>query len=104
MFTSITCQAKYMNNNCCLTSTFAGSYQLFKFIISKYNIYNSQVKLIARQYGYGNKRPRWDQYGVPLRVWNLLYKDLTILKLSGNINFNNLEELYNEYEHTRKIL
>lgn len=97
----------YMDNNCSLTSIFSGSYDLLKFIITKYNIYDSKVSILVTGYNYKDKQrwadcPKWWHYqGVPLKVWNLLYKDLTILKLQGNINFNNLEELRDEYERTR---
>lgn len=81
------------------STIFAGSYELFKFILKKYGIYNGQPYTFFKKNGY--KCCRWNYSGVPLRVWNLLYKDLVILKLSGIINFNNLEELRNEYERIK---
>jgi hypothetical protein len=87
-----------------LSTTFAGSYELFDFIIKKYDIYDSDIRNIVRNYNYRiNKRNHsdywnWFYYGVPLKLWNLLYKDLMILKLAGIIQFESLEKLREEYE------
>jgi hypothetical protein len=81
---------------------FAGSYDFFKYVLKKYRIYKGQPYTYFRSNGY--KCCRWNYTGVPTKVWNLLHKDLTILSLSGLIEFENLEQLKNEYKSSRKAL
>jgi hypothetical protein len=86
------------------SSTFSGSYELLEFVLNKYDLYECKVSKLVEEYNYNDKQrwggyPKWWHYqGIPLRVWNLLHKDLTILSLSGLIEFDNLEQLRSEYE------
>jgi hypothetical protein len=98
MFTSTSCQSFYIGMQ--LSSTFSGSYDLLKYIINKYELYDGQITKLVYKYNFRiTCCSEWkNNVGVPLRVWNMLYKDLTILSLSGLIEFDNLEQLRNEYE------
>jgi hypothetical protein len=92
-----------------LSTKFSGSYELLKFILGKYKIYNGNLTKLVGSYNYkiykyesgsSSTMVVWSKYGIPLRVWNLLYKDLTILSIQGTINFHSLEQLRNEHEQS----
>ena len=83
-----------------LPTPFSGSYELLEFIIIKYNLSSGQVSEFASANSLNRESLRWNwrTYGVPLRIWNLIYKDLTIINLAtGPEEFVELTDLKNEF-------
>ena len=83
----------------CLDIDFEGSYQLLKWIIEKYGIYNSQITRFITDNFYGiSVSSSWRAKKVPKFVWNLIHKDLIIYGMSGK-DVKTLEELQEEFEN-----
>ena len=86
--------------------TFHGEYSLLKKILMKYKKelpYEGSVMTFVDSlpYALGSTGNNWNKYGVPVRVWNCLHKDLTIARLMGRIkegDIRTLEELRIELE------
>ncbi len=72
-----------------LNITFKGSYELFKWILKKYDKilpYNGGIIEFARSNKYSKEISyAWGYNGVPPRAWNCLNKDLIIFYLVGKI-------------------
>lgn len=96
-----------------MTSTFNlnfnGDYQLLKWIIKKYKDelpYNGEILKFSASLPYSNNMSNnWNLYGVPIRVWNSIHKDITISYLMGKIKedeFKTLGELKKEFEGISK--
>ena len=86
---------------------FSGNYDLFKWILKKYENqlpYSGQVKIYSQANNYSeNTTWKWRHIGLPPRAWNGLHKDLVIARLMGRIKDHevmNLEELKKEYIET----
>jgi hypothetical protein len=99
---------KYFDLNCDdLNIKFEGSYELLKWIIIKYEIYNSQVTKFITSSSYGiSSSSSWRKNGVPPRVWNIMHKDLIMLRVTGKIDDNkvmNLEELAKEFSRISSV-
>ena len=78
---------------------FDGSYALLKYIIENNNIYDSQITKFITENCYGiSASSSWRKKKVPSRIWNLVHKDLMILRLSGK-DVKTLEELRREFEN-----
>lgn len=90
------------NQNQQLAVCFSGSYDLLKWIIKKYSLYGGQINKFYEKNNYrltqGRHLSSPREKGVSNKTWNSLHKDLMILKLIRRIEFENLEDLYNEYE------
>ncbi len=84
-----------------LPTPFTGSLDLLKFILTEYNINNGNIAEFAKANGFNasSKKPcrSWDDYGVPLRIWNICYKNLTILSLEKNQEIITLQELKQQF-------
>jgi hypothetical protein len=99
--------AKHYELNDDLNTSFEGSYQLLKYIVDKYEIYNAQVTKFVTENNYGiSATSSWRKKGmVPNRVWNLIHKDLIMLRLLGGIKedeimtLEDLEEEFNFLSH-----
>lgn len=85
-----------------LNIEFNGSYALLKYIIQKYKIYNSEITKFITENNYGvTAAIAWRKKGVPPRVWNLIHKDLIMLRCIGRTEENevmSLKELEKEFE------
>ena len=88
-----------------LSENFSGSYDLLKWIIKdKYNLYDGKVSRFLALNNYkGAKRKRGSMTsplltGVSNKTWNLLYKDLIILRSMGYIEFENMGQLKEEFQ------
>jgi hypothetical protein len=93
---------KHYETNFDLNTDFEGSYQLLKYIVEKYEIYNSQVTKFVTENNYGiSATSSWRKKDtVPNRVWNLVHKDLIMLRLTGKIledEVLTLEDLQDEF-------
>ena len=77
---------------------FHGSYDLLKYIIEKYNIYNSKITQFITDNCYSiSASSSWRKKDVPFRVWNIIYKDLLIMRLCGK-DVKMLDELQQEFK------
>tara|TARA_Y100000385_G_C12880496_1_gene545548 strand:- start:43 stop:324 length:282 start_codon:yes stop_codon:yes gene_type:complete len=79
---------------------FSGDLQLLSFILDKHKnyLYDGSVKKFIESNKWNNAsqlKYSWQINGVPPRVWNILHKDLIILRLKGLLNFkdSNLKDL-----------
>jgi len=79
---------------------FSGDLQLLSFILDKHKnyLYDGSVKKFIESNKWNNPsqlKYSWSINGVPPRVWNILHKDLIILRLKGLLNFrdSNLKDL-----------
>lgn len=86
-----------------LNTKFEGSYELLKYIISKYEIYGSQITRFSTENNYSiSSCKTWSKNNkVPIRVWNIIHKDLVMLRLLGKIKEDQvmtLEALENEFQ------
>ena len=88
-----------------LNLNFNGSYQLLKWVVKKYKNelpYGGEILKFSGSLPYSkNMSNNWNLYGVPVRVWNVLNKDITIAYLMGNIkgkDLKTLKELKREFE------
>lgn len=84
-----------------LTNGFSGSYDLLKFIIAEFNINSGLISSFAEAKGYTAHCAwkGWTSYGVPIKIWNTLHKDLTILNKSRNDQkYTSLEDLKKQYK------
>lgn len=94
---------KYFDLNCDdLNIKFEGNYSLLKYIIEKYQIYNSQVTKFVSENNYSiSSCKTWSKNkAVPPRVWNIVHKDLIMLRCMGKIeeeDVMSLEELEQEF-------
>jgi hypothetical protein len=92
---------KYFRSCDDLNTKFEGSYQLLKYIVEKYGIYNSQITKFITENNYGiSASSKWRKEKVPNKVWNLVHKDLIMLRLMGKIlehEVMTLEELEAEF-------
>jgi hypothetical protein len=97
-------------NKFSLSITFSGSYGLMQYILSKYSIYNQSTKgrnnkscnSFLKKNQYSTDHELW-RNGVSYKLWNSLYKDLLILKLTNKIEFESLESLKKEYLVMNKV-
>jgi hypothetical protein len=85
-----------------LNINFNGSYALLKYIVQKYEIYNSEITKFITENNYGiSATSSWRKKGVPPRVWNLVHKDLIMLRCLGRMKEDEvmtLEQLEREFE------
>jgi len=92
-----------VHSNNCFSTKFSGSYSFLKYILKKYNLYDGEITKLLKEYSFSVVcSTKWKSYyGVPLRLWNMLNKDLMILKFQGIIEFESLETLKREYEENK---
>lgn len=81
---------------------FTGDYDFFKWILKKYKNqlpYQGEVLKFANQTFYSKDISySWRKFGVQVRAWNQLHKDLIIASLIGSIEEpKTLEELQQEF-------
>jgi hypothetical protein len=99
---SINLLEKHYSLDIDLNTDFEGSYKLLKYIVEKYKIYNAQITKFVTDNNYGiSATSSWRKKDVvPNRVWNLIHKDLIMLRLAGKIpeeDIMTLEELQDEF-------
>ncbi len=83
---------------------FEGHYNLLKYILGKYSIYNSQITRFITDNYYGiSASSSWRKRKVPALVWNMIHKDLVILRMSGK-DVKTLEELQEEFKFSELSL
>ena len=89
------------------TNGFSGSYDLYKYIVRKYTCelpYKGRMTSAIKSSGYVREQ-NFGKFGVPLKVWIILSKDLFIAALMGRIKTNDyktLHELKEEYHELQR--
>lgn len=86
-----------------LNHRFTGDYEFLKWILKKYKNqlpYDGEILKFANQTFYSKDISySWRRFGVQVRAWNQLNKDLIIAGLTGQIeNPKTLQELHQEFE------
>lgn len=95
-----------MNEPITFNLRFSGSYDLLKWIVSKYKKelpYDGMViKFMNDTFYTKDSSYSWNKNGVPTRVWNVLNKDLVMATLLGRIkeeDAKTLEQLKEEFNN-----
>ena len=89
-----------------LNTNFKSTYQVLEYVLNKYNIANGDVRQFAGNNFYNLTDPRpvltWKKNNkVPNKLWNLLHKNLVLLRVSGKIkdsDIMSLEDLEQEFK------
>lgn len=85
-----------------LNIRFAGDYEFLKWVLKKYKDqlpYEGEILKFANKTFYSKDISySWRRFGVQVRAWNQLHKDLIIASLTGSIEEpKTLEELHQEF-------
>jgi hypothetical protein len=98
----------YISKEIALNTRFCGDYSLLRWILKKYKKqlpYNGEILRFAQDTLYSKDICHsWNYFGVQVRAWNCLHKDLIVAHLLGKIEDpKDLCELQREFESGDKI-